>query len=144
MGGMVSLFTAAKQDDIAGVIALAVGTTTLHPDRLLTDGQKKMLSDHRRVDFVSRGRDLVLTQDFFDDAAGYNVRKIVDDIRCPVLVVLAGNDAITPSGPAKNLFHGADLRIDLLEIDDADHMFTNEKHRQAVMDYVTQWMGKYF
>ena len=144
MGGMVSLFTAARGNDIAGVIALAAGATTLHPDRLLTDEQKKALFDNRCVAFASRGRDLFLTQDFFDDAAGYDVGKIIGNITCPVLLVLAANDEITNPGPVKALFNGVYPHIDLLEIEGADHMFTHEKHRHAVMEYVTRWIGKSF
>jgi alpha/beta superfamily hydrolase len=64
MGGMVSLFTAARQKDIAGVISLAVGSAPLHPDRLLTDIQKAHLvnlvlnSTNQNVDlFEVKGAD---------------------------------------------------------------------------------------
>lgn len=144
MGAMVSLITAANQDDISGVIALAAGAAPLHPDRLLTDAQKKDLSDSGRVAFASRGRDLMLTREFFDDAAGYELPDIIRKIACPVLVVLAAEDTITASGPAKALFNGAPQHIDLLEVDGADHMFSSDTHRRIVTDHVTRWVQTHF
>jgi putative redox protein len=144
MGGMVSLFTAAKRTDIRGVIALATGSEPLHPGRLLTDQQKMQLSDTGRAAFSSRGRDLVLTRRFFDDAAGYDLREALPGIRCPVLVVLAAADTVTDPGPVKALIKDTDGQMDILEVDGADHMFSTAESRQTIIHYVSQWIGKHF
>lgn len=143
MGGMVSLFTAAQRKDIAGVIALATGASPLHPDRLLNDDQKGTLSDTGRVDFSSRGRALMLTQAFFDDAAQYNVKEVMAGIQCPALVVLAANDDITDPEPVKAILDGLP-HIDLFEVAGADHMFSHAQSRQAALDYLSQWIRNHF
>jgi pimeloyl-ACP methyl ester carboxylesterase len=140
MGGMVSIFTAAKRNDIMGVIVLAVGASPLHPERLLTDIQKNRLFDNGNVVFSSRGRDLVLAQDFFDDADAYDVREMISRITCPALVVLAADDTVTDPIPAKSIFSSANENVDLFEVNGADHMFGLAEHRQVVMARVTQWI----
>ncbi|MFH2063683.1 MAG: alpha/beta fold hydrolase [Pseudomonadota bacterium] len=144
MGGMVSLFTAARRTDIRGVIALAIGSEPLHPGRLLTDRQKSRLSDTGSTAFSSRGRDLVITRQFFDDAAGYDLREVLPSIRCPVLVVLAAADTVTDPLPVKALFKDTHGHMDVLEVDEADHMFSTVESRQTVIDYSSQWIRKYF
>jgi pimeloyl-ACP methyl ester carboxylesterase len=144
MGGMVSLFTAAKQSDIIGVIALAVGEAPLHPDRLLTDIQKKQLFDRGSVAFSSRGRDLVLTRDFFEDAGRFDVREMIKLIRCPVLVVFGKQDTVTDPEPAKTVFRDGNQNFELFEVEDADHMFSLDEHRQVIITYVIQWIQSHF
>jgi pimeloyl-ACP methyl ester carboxylesterase len=140
MGGMVSLFTAARQKDIAGVISLAVGSAPLHPDRLLTDIQKAQLISSGNVSFSSRGRNLVLTRNFFDDAEQYDVQEMIAQITCPVLIVSAENDMITDSIPPKFVLNSTNQNVDLFEVKGADHMFSSEEHRQTVISHVTQWI----
>jgi putative redox protein len=144
MGGMVSLFTAARQKDIAGVIALAVGSAPLHPDRLLTGIQKEQLITRGNVPFSSRGRNLVLTRDFFDDAEQYDVQEMIAQIKCPVLIVLAENDLVTDPVSAKSVLNSANQNIQLFEVDVADHMFSSEEHRKIVIDRCIQWINKKF
>jgi len=144
MGAMVSLFTAAKRNDIDGVIALALGEAPLHPDRLLTDSQKAQLLHTGSVDFASRGRDLVLTRKFFDDAARYDLKAVLSHIPCPALIILAADDTVTDPDPLKRLIADIDQPIDWIEIDGADHMFSSEKHRQVVMEHITRWTRDHF
>lgn len=144
MGGMVSLFTAAQQNNAVGVISLAVGASTLHPDRLLTDIQKEQLIGSGNVFFLSRGRNLGMTQDFFDDAARYDVKEMINLIKCPVLIVLAENDTVTDSMAAKSVYSSSNQRIDLFEIKGADHMFSSAQHRNIVISHVIQWIQNQF
>lgn len=142
MGGMVSLFTAALQNNIAGVISLAVGASTLQPDRLLDDIQKEQLISTGNVSFLSRGRNLGLTSEFFDDAARYDVKKMINRITCPVLIVLAANDNVTDPQPVKSIVNNANQNIDLFEVEGADHMFSSAEHREIGISYITQWIQR--
>jgi putative redox protein len=144
MGGMVSLFTAARQNDIAGVLSLAVGSAPLHPDRLLTDIQKKQLITSGNVSFSSRGRNLVLNRNFFDDAEQYDVQEMIAQITCPVLIVLAANDMVLDPVTAKSVLNSANQNLDLFEVQGADHMFSSEEHRKIVIDHGIQWINKKF
>ena len=142
MGGMVSLFTAARQKDIAGVIALAVGSAPLHPDRLLTGIQKEQLITSGNVPFSSRGRNLVLTRDFFDDAKQYDIQEMIAQITCPVLIVLAENDMVLDPITAKSVLSSENQNVDVFEVEGADHMFSSAEHRQIIIAHITQWIQK--
>ncbi len=144
MGGMVSLFTAAHNDDIRGVIALSVSAAPLHPDRLLTDAQKNKLDGSGSVIFSSRGRDLVLTKDFFNDAAGYDVRAMMLQIKCPVLLFLGTQDTVMDPKSAKSVFKNGNPDSEVFEVDGADHMFSNSDHRRVITAYAAQWISNHF
>jgi uncharacterized protein len=144
MGGMVSLFTAAQQNNAVGVISLAVGASTFNPDRLLTDIQKEQLIGSGNVSFLSRGRNLGMTHDFFDDAARYDVKEMINLIKCPVLIVLAEKDTVTDSIAAKSVYSSSNQHIDLFEIKGADHMFSSAEHRQIGIAHITQWIQHNF
>jgi len=142
MGGMVSLFTAAQHDNAAGVISLAVGASTLHPDRLLTDIQKEQLVSTGNVPFLSRGRNLGLTREFFDDAARYDVKKMINQITCPVLIVLAENDTVTDPLPVKSIANSANQNVYLFEVEGADHMFSSAENREIGIAHIIQWIQR--
>lgn len=142
MGGMVSLFSAARQKDIAGVVSLAVGSAPLHPDRLLTGIQKAQLVTSGNVSFSSRGRNLVLTRNFFDDAVQYDVQEMIAQIKCPVLIVSAENDMIVDPVTAKSVLSSENQNVDVIEIKGADHMFSSARHRNIVISHVIQWIEK--
>jgi len=112
MGGMVSLFTAAQNQDIAGVISLAVGSAPLHPDRLLTDIQKEQLVSSGNVSFSSRGRNLVLTRNFFDDADQYDVQEKNAKITSPDHNAIEEKDMVLDTGSAKSVLNIAIQNVD--------------------------------
>ena len=144
MGAMVSLFTASETGDIAGVIALATGAAPMHPDRVLTPSQKQQLQVAGQVPFSSRGRDLTLNRAFFEDAGQYRLEEAIARIRCPVLLVLASEDAVTDPQPVKTLLADRPPLMDLLEVPGADHMFSSQESRKKVMDHVSQWILNHF
>ena len=142
MGGTVALLTAAQADGISAVIGLAVGSTLMYPDRLLTEPQKAELGEKGETAFSSRGRELTITREFFDDAGRFDLVRAVADIRCPILLIYGGQDTIITPDSSRILSAPNPSNTELITIKNADHMFTADEDRRTAIYYVIQWVRR--
>ena len=92
--------------------------------------------------FVSRGRSLELSESFFGDAQRYDLPAAVAGWLGPLLVVHGDQDEIVPVAEA---YRARDLNPDgaqLAIIPAADHMFSQEAHRQKIAELVVDWFAR--
>ena len=140
MGGTVALMAAALLKGIHGVIALSVGSTLLHPGRVLSEKEQTVLFKQGTVPFSSRGRDLTLTTDFFEDAEGYDLPGSVSKIRCPVLLIYGGRDAMIEPDAGRILKDARPTNTEVFTVDEADHMFVADRSRRVVVEHIVEWV----
>ncbi|RJP95618.1 MAG: alpha/beta hydrolase [Desulfobacteraceae bacterium] len=142
MGGAAALLCAARTNKIAGVIALSVGAQLLYPERLLSEDQKDHLYETGETRFSSRGRELIITEDFFADAEGHDLLNAVSEIRCPILLVYGGKDITIAPDSGRLLYAANPMGAEIFQVDKADHMFSTDEDRSKVVDHVTKWLQK--
>ncbi|MFZ2634499.1 MAG: alpha/beta fold hydrolase [Desulfosalsimonadaceae bacterium] len=139
MGGTAALFTAAQTNGITGVIALSASAELLYPERLLSEGRKADLYATGEAQFSSRGRDLIITKDFFTDADRYDLLKAISEIRCPILLIYGGQDMIIAPDSGRILHDANPIGTEVFKVDNADHMFSADEDRSKVVDHVARW-----
>jgi putative redox protein len=96
MGAMVALLAASKMNNIKAICTLAAKASALQSFHFLREDQIQALQRTGRVDFISRGRDLELTEAFFADAAQYDLSSIMPSLPQPLMVVHGDMDEIIP------------------------------------------------
>jgi pimeloyl-ACP methyl ester carboxylesterase len=139
MGAMVALLAASQMDTIKGVCTLAAKASALHSSHFLSQNQIQELKRTGRVNFISRGRNLELTEDFFADAARYDLPSIMPSLSQPLMVVHGDMDEIIPVENAYRLHQYRKVNTELVIIPGADHMFSENEHRQKIVQKVAQW-----
>ena len=139
MGAMVALLAASQMDIIKGVCTLAAKASALHSSHFLSQGQIQELKRTGRVNFISRGRNLELTEDFFADAAKYDLSSIMPSLSQPLMVVHGNRDEIIPVENAYQLHQYRKVNTELVIIPGADHMFSQDEDRQEVVHRVARW-----
>ena len=142
MGAMVALLAAAEMDNVRAVCTLASKASALHSTYFLNESQLHELENTGRVHFVSRGRNLELTNNFFADAARYELAKILPALDQPWLIVHGDRDEIIPVRDAYRLRQYKPAETELEIIPDADHMFSQDAHRQEVTELVVKWFKR--
>jgi esterase/lipase len=118
---------------------LAAKASPLQSFHFLSQDQIQELQRTGRVNFISRGRNLELTEAFFADAAKYDVSSIMSSLPQPLMVVHGDVDEIIPVENAYRLQQYKRVNIELAIISGADHMFSQDEHRQEVAQKVSQW-----
>lgn len=139
MGAMVALLAAAEMDNVRAVCTVASKASALDTTHFLNESQLHELENTGRVIFVSRGRNLELTNVFFADAAKYELSKMLPSLVQPWLIVHGDQDEIIPVREAYRLHQYRPEDTDLEIIPDADHMFSLDAHRREVTELVVKW-----
>lgn len=141
MGAAISILAAAQMDEMAnisGVCALSGRLGGLDPEGAFTAEQMSELRKTGHVGFLSRGRRLMLSNAFFEDAARYDILKTIAAFSPPLLVIHGDQDEIIPvanAWAAKAHNPRATLEI----IAGADHMFSDNPLRDKVADLAAAW-----
>lgn len=143
MGASIAVLSASRITGVKGICALAgrlAGTTAAG---IFSRDQLSQLDRSGKLSFTSRGRELELKRDFFDDAERYDVSGTVRDLKTPVIIVHGDADDIIP---VKEAHDAAALnpRVELEVIAGADHMFLDDAHRRRVADRVRDWFSEMF
>ena len=139
MGAMVALLAASKMDNIKAICTLAAKASALQSFHFLSQDQIQALQRTGRVNFISRGRNLELTEAFFADAAQYDLSSIMPSLSQPLMVVHGDMDEIIPVENAYRLLQYKKVNTELAIIAGADHMFSQDEHRREVAQKVTKW-----
>jgi len=139
MGAMVALLAASQMDNIKAVCTLSAKASALQSFHFLSQDQIDELQRNGRVNFISRGRNLELTEAFFADAAKYDLSAIMPSLPQPLMVVHGDMDEIIPVENAYRLHQYKSANTELAIIAGADHMFSQDEHRQEVAQRVVKW-----
>lgn len=143
LGGMVGMLAAPGIPLCRAVCAIAPRSVVTREEFLLTPDQQRELVSHRAVSFQSRGRSLLLSEDFFRDAASYSLIETVGSMTLPLLLVHGDRDEITSSDHTFRLAAANPAHIETVIVRGADHMFSLEDHRADVARTVTAWFTRW-
>ena len=142
MGAVVALLAAGEVANVKAVCTLAAKASPLGTSYFFNDSQLHELKLRGRLQFISRGRTLELTEGFFEDAARYNLSDIVASLRQPLLVVHGDQDETISVEEAYKLKQFKSRHTDLAIIPGADHMFSRDEYRAQVVEIVVKWFKR--
>ena len=142
MGAVVALLAAARLSTVRAVCCLAGRLSGMDASRYLTLDQRIELEQSGRTAFVSRGRELFLTLDFFSDAEKFDPAADLQGLKPPLLIVHGDADEIVPVSEAYGAHAQKSDGGKLAIIENADHMFSNPVHRIAICSTVVDWFNR--
>ncbi|AOY58868.1 MULTISPECIES: alpha/beta hydrolase [Desulfococcus] len=143
MGAAIAVLAALRMTDVVGVSAFSGRLGGLDPEAMFTHDQLSRLRETGRVTFQSRGRELALSNAFFEDASGYDILEAVSALSAPLLIIHGDKDEIIPvwhAEAAKERNPRATLEI----VHGADHMFSDAALREKVADLAADWFRQRF
>jgi len=142
MGAVIAVLSASRVRTVKAVCALAGRLSGLNAKHFFTRKQLKELEDTGRVSFNSRGRSLQLSSQFFADAKQYDLQETVKSLKIPLMVIHGDADEIIP---VQDAYLAKTLNPDtkLVVIPGADHMFSDEMHRNRTSKLVVKWFKEH-
>lgn len=139
MGAVISLLAASEIKTVKAVCTIAGRLSGDRPANFFTREQKNEFAKTGKVEFISRGRPLMLTQDFFSDADQFDLPGIIAKLKVPLLIVHGDKDDIISVDEAYKAHKLNAENIDLTIIPGADHMFSDKDHRADVAEQIVAW-----
>ncbi|MGD8369688.1 MAG: alpha/beta fold hydrolase [Desulfobacterales bacterium] len=142
LGAAVSLLTAAKDERVGAVCALAGRISGLTPRHFLSAEQIEELDRTGTVRFTSRGRALKLTEAFFADADQYELSGVLAGLHVPLMVVHGDADEIIPVAEAHKARKANPEAVQLEILPGADHMFSDQRQRREMARKAADWFHR--
>ena len=139
LGAAIALLTARRVPSVAAVCRVAGRVSRTRPLHFLTSSQQQTLADTGSVQFTSRGRELFLDRDFFEDADRYDLTEATRSLTVPMLVVHGDQDNIIPVSEAYLARSANPRQVELMIVSGGDHMFSRPAHQQQVSRGVSEW-----
>ena len=143
MGAAISLLTASRTPEVGAVCTLAGRFSELDVSGLLGETKVEELRQTGQIHFSSRGRNLMLGNDFFDDVKEYNLADTVSHLNIPLLAIHGEEDDIIS---VSEVYQSRQLKPENTTIEvlkGADHMFSQEAHRTHIAQLLTGWFGQH-
>ena len=139
MGASLAVLAAQRSEKIVAVCAMAGRLSGTNARHILSPAQQAAIKDTGRVCFMSRGRDLELTESFFSDADAFDLPEMLKTLRVPLLVVHGDEDETVPVSEAyrAEALNPANTRLAIMP--GADHMFSSGEDRTTISRTVADW-----
>jgi len=142
MGAAVAVLTCAEMQEAKAVCAMSGRLSGLNLRVFFTQSQIEELEQTGKISFVSRGRSLVISKEFFADAGKYDIPKQIATLHSPLLIVHGEKDEIIHVKEAHKASKIKPSGITLAVIPGADHMFSEEAHRRKAAVLAADWFAK--
>jgi putative redox protein len=139
MGALIAFLTAVEVGDVPAVCTLAGRLAGMGASNFLNPEQRRRLRENGEVSFRSRGRELTVTDRFFEDARRFDPTRALREFRRPLLIVHGSEDEIIPVQEATRAHEIGGDNVTLEIIPDADHMFGRREDAEKVARLVTRW-----
>ena len=139
LGAAIALLAAHRQPAVSAVCRVAGRVSPTRAMHFLTPPQQAMLTETGHVEFTSRGRDLILSSDFFDDAGRHDLEATTRALKVPMLVVHGDRDEIIPVSEAHLAKEANPDYVELAIVSGGDHMLASPEHQKQVARTVTEW-----
>jgi alpha/beta superfamily hydrolase len=141
LGAAIALLTTLRDKPVSAICRIAGRTTANRNQHFLTPSQIQVLEDAGEVEFISRGRTLTLSRNFFEDAARYNLETAIQSLTIPMLVVHGDRDDIIPVTEARLAKQTNPEKVKLAVVPGGDHMFSNADHQEQIARTVADWFS---
>jgi putative redox protein len=142
LGAAIALLTAMRVKDVFAICRIAGRVSADRNKHFLSFAQRKALEEAGEVDFISRGRTLTLNNEFFEDAARYNLEAAIRSLTVPMMVVHGDRDDIIPVSEAHLAKQANPGRVELSIVAGGDHMFSTAEQQMQVGRTVADWFSK--
>ncbi|QXD15560.1 bifunctional alpha/beta hydrolase/OsmC family protein [Rhodocaloribacter litoris] len=142
LGGAAVLQAAAQLDAVRAVATIGAPFDPEHVLHLFED-----VLDEIERDGVTRvrlaGRAFTVKKAFVDDLAAQNVRRVLRDLKRPLMLLHAPMDQVVGIDNAALLFEAARHPKSFVSLDRADHLLSNEEDARYAGTVIAAWARRY-
>lgn len=143
LGGMTCIEVAAMDDRPAAIAAIA-SPVSAECEKLFQGNEIERWRRAGHLHFPTRkAGEVKIGWSFYEDLQSYDARASVQSIEAPIRFIHGSDDEIVPLTNSEQLYDGANEPKDLSIIEDADHLFRESAHEQAMINAASTWMTQY-
>ncbi len=146
MGGTASLAASQlSRDSLAALRSLVTLASPAEPQHVLHHFGEAMplLRQGQMAQIEVAGQLYPVKQAFVDDVESCDMQRMMQDCRLPILAVSAGKDQLVAAEAAQTIVTYTQGSHELLQIELADHLFSDRDHAKQLADTVLDWLQRH-
>lgn len=142
LGGAASIMATEQLDSVKALSLLGTPSTLDHISRLFKNKLDEInLFGSAMIDVA--GRDIEIGKDFVDDLPNYNIRKSLNKLNKPLLILHSPQDEMVNIEHATQIFMAAQHPKSFIALDGIDHLIKNIKDARYVGSLIGEWAMRY-
>lgn len=142
LGGAASIMATEQLDSVKALSLLGTPSTLDHISRLFKNKLDEInLFGSAMIDVA--GRDIEIGRDFVDDLPNYNIRKSLNKLNKPLLILHSPQDEMVNIEHATQIFMAAQHPKSFIALDGIDHLIKNIKDARYVGSLIGEWAMRY-
>lgn len=142
LGGAASIIAAGQLDSVNALSLLGTPSTLDHIGRLFKNKLDEInLFGSAMIDVA--GRDIEIGKGFVDDLPNYNIRKSLNKLNKPLLILHSPQDEMVNIEHATQIFMAAQHPKSFIALDGIDHLIKNIKDARYVGSLIGEWAMRY-
>lgn len=143
LGGAASIMATEQLDSVKALSLLGTPSTLDHIGRLFKNKLDEInLFGSAMIDVA--GRDVEIGKGFVDDLANYNIKKTLNNLTKPLLILHSPQDEMVNIEHATAIFMAARHPKSFVALDGIDHLIKNIKDARYVGSLIGEWAMRYF
>lgn len=143
MGGTASLAAAQTPNvSLSHVQKIITLASPAYPAHVLHHFGPAMMKLRKAeaAQIMVAGRAYEVKPSFIEDVESYDMEKQMEACNVPIMAVRAGNDELVEAEAAQQILQYTEAEKRLIQIDDADHLFSDRAHAAQLLDEVLNWI----
>lgn len=142
LGGLTALAATCQDADIAAISVVAAPAHLDWETAFSSRAERWREQGYVTFDTWKQGT-IRVDYGFYEDLQRYDARDIVERIDAPIQVVHATEDALIDRKNAEAIVEHAAGPTELVEIEGADHLFSQEDHEEQMIEACRRWFDRY-
>lgn len=142
LGGAASIQAADKIESVKAIVTIGTPSTLDHIKRVLTHKIDEIMDRGSALVDVA-GRDIEIGRDFVEDLPRYSIKRALNDLHKPILIMHSPEDEMVNIEHATNIFMAARHPKSFISLDNVDHLIKSVKDAKYIGNLISAWSTKY-
>lgn len=143
LGGAASILAAAWLDSVKALSVVGTPSSLQHIKRLFAGKMEEITSNGKALVDVA-GRDVEIGRDFVYDLANHSLKKSLNKLLKPLLILHSPQDDMVGIDHATEIFMAARHPKSFIALDGIDHLIKNTKDARYIGNLIAEWAVRYF
>ncbi len=143
LGGTAILAASSAIPEAKGYVTIGSPSEPNLIMKLIGEPSLRMIKNEGYADVNLEGRTFRIKEQFLEDIADNVVTKSIRKLNKPLLILHAPGDKTVPIEHAAMIFHAAAHPKSFISLDNADHLVTDKKDAEFIVDIISAWSKHY-
>ena len=142
LGGSAAIVAAGKIESVKALAVIGTPSTLNHIKRLFENKIEEITANGTAIIDVA-GNNVEIGKEFVDDLSAYNLKKSLNELNKPLLIMHSPQDQLVGIDHATSIFMSARHPKSFISLDRIDHLIKDPREARYVGRLISTWSSRY-